>query len=109
HEESFGLDRLYEICKDARTICDDLQISRVIARPFVGTSPTDFKRTHHRKDFSQLPPRTTMMEHVLDAGLPTVGIGKIWNIFAGRGIQHSLETEDNTDGLRVLLPAIDTY
>lgn len=109
HEETFGLNRLYEVCASARRICDALQISRVIARPFVGSSSENFKRTHHRKDFSQHPPRKTMMEHVLDAGLPTVGIGKIWNIFDGRGIETSLETHDNTDGMRVLLEAMQNF
>lgn len=109
HEERFGLDRLYAICQSARRICDDLQISRVIARPFVGTCSADFQRTHHRKDFSQTPHAKTMMEHVIDAGMPTVGIGKIWNIFNGRGIQESLETHDNTDGLRTLIDALGRY
>lgn len=109
HEEAFGLERLYKICQAARALCDELQISRVIARPFVGASIGDFKRTHHRRDFSQRPPRKTMMEHVLDAGLPTVGLGKIWNIFAGRGIAESVETIDNTDGMRALLAALDQY
>ncbi len=107
HENRFGLDRLYKICERARVICDDLQISRVIARPFVGTSRADFKRTHHRKDYSQTPFSTTMMEPVIDAGLPTVGIGKIYNIFNGRGIQQSRDTHDNTDGMQTLLRVLD--
>lgn len=109
HEEKFGLDRLYEICKSARDICDDLKISRVIARPFIGKTATDFKRTHNRKDYSQTPPSKTMMEHVLDAGLPSVGIGKIWNIFNGKGIKDSLETHDNADGMQTLEKALTTY
>jgi phosphopentomutase len=109
HEEAFGLDRLYAISKSARKICDELQISRVIARPFVGNNAADFKRTHHRKDYSQTPPKKTMMEAILDAGLTTVGIGKIWNIFNGRGIKESLETEDNADGLKTLSRALGEY
>lgn len=109
HEEQFGLDRLYAICQSARRLCDQLQISRVIARPFVGSSAADFRRTHHRKDFSQTPHAKTMMEHVIDVGLPTLGIGKIWNIFNGRGIQQSLETHDNTDGMRTLLEALERH
>ena len=59
HEESFGLERLYEICKSARKICDELQIGRVIARPFVGNPDegTPFKRTYNRKDYAQTPVR----------------------------------------------------
>ncbi|MEW6056884.1 MAG: phosphopentomutase [Bdellovibrionota bacterium] len=109
HEKHFGLERLYAISKSARKICDELQISRVIARPFLGDSSAGFKRTHHRKDFSQTPPEKTMMEFVLEQGQPCVGIGKIWNIFNGRGISQSLETEDNADGLRTLERALDEY
>lgn len=106
HEETFGLERLYEICQIARRIADEAQIGRVIARPFLGSTPDDFRRTHHRRDFSQTPPRKTAMEYVLDAGCPTVGIGKIWNIFNGRGIEHSIETHDNTQGLRTILSTL---
>ena len=81
----------------------------MIARPFVGANAKDFKRTHHRKDLSQTPPEKTMMEFVIDAGLPTIGIGKIWNIFNGRGIQESLETHDNADGLKTTLEALEKY
>jgi phosphopentomutase len=100
---------LNAIGKSARLIADELQLSRVITRPFLGKTASDFKRTHHRKDLSQTPPRKTMMEFVIDAKLPTVGIGKIWNIFNGRGIQQSLETEDNADGLKVLEAALNTH
>ncbi|MBI2604631.1 MAG: phosphopentomutase [Deltaproteobacteria bacterium] len=109
HEEAFGLERLYAISKSARKICDELRISRVIARPFAGKTAADFKRTPRRKDLSQTPPKKTMMEHAIDAGHKTTGIGKIWNIFNGRGIQESLETEDNADGMRVILKTLETH
>lgn len=109
HETAFGLERLYLISKSARKLCDELQISRVIARPFIGNNHTDFTRTYHRKDYSQTPPEKTMMEYIIDAGLTTVGVGKIWNIFNGRGIQESLETHDNTDGMATTLKALDEY
>lgn len=109
HEETFGLQRLLEISKSARQICDTLNISRVIARPFVGTDPSNFKRTHHRKDYSQHPPSKTMMEYIIEAGLPSIGIGKIWNIFNGRGVEISIETEDNDDGMRTILTAMDEH
>lgn len=107
HEEKFGLDRLYAISRSARKICDRLRISRVISRPFVGNTPETFKRTHHRKDFSLNPPRKTMMEFIAEAGLPCVGIGKIWNIYNGRGITRSIETESNTHGLDILQQALE--
>ena len=109
HEESFGLDRLNAIGLSARKLCDELKISRVITRPFLGKTAADFTRTHHRKDLSQTPPRKTMMEFVLEAGLPSVGVGKIWNIFNGRGIGESLETHDNADGLKTLDIALGKY
>ena len=106
HEESFGLERLDAICRRARVLCDDLQISRVIARPFVGNSPADFRRTAHRHDYAQTPPTMTMMEPVIEAGLSTLGIGKISHIFNGRGIEQSIETHDNRDGMRATLQAL---
>ncbi len=109
HEDSFGLEHLYDICQVARGIADELQLGRVIARPFVGASADDFQRTHHRRDFSQTPPRKTVMQYVAELGLPTVGLGKIWNIFNGAGLQYSVETDDNADGLRAIIAALDEY
>lgn len=103
HEESFGLQRLHDVCRQARAgVASDLGISRVIARPFLGKTAADFKRTHNRKDFALTPPSKTMMEFVLEAELPVIGVGKIWNIFNGRGIPESIETHDNAEGLQVL-------
>ena len=105
HEEAFGLQRLYDICKSARKICDELQVGRVIARPFIG-NPAEgkpFKRTYHRKDYSQIPFGDTILDHLVRKGVATLGIGKISNIYAGRGIQKNIDTEGNTDGIRVLI------
>ena len=109
HEEAFGLERLYEISLVARRIVDEVQISRVIARPFVGTSAKDFKRTHHRKDYSQTPPGQTAMELARSFKVPTIGVGKIWNIFNGAGLEHSIETHDNADGLKAIEAALRDY
>lgn len=108
HEGAFGLDRLYSICKSARRICDELQISRVIARPFVGDpgKGEPFKRTYHRKDLAQPPYRATGLDLLRDKGVPTLGIGKISSIYAGQGIAESIDTAGNTDGIRVLLERI---
>ncbi|MGK5082340.1 phosphopentomutase [Bdellovibrionota bacterium FG-1] len=110
HEESFGLERLYSICKSARKLCNELQISRVIARPFVGnpSQGIPYKRTYHRKDYSQLPFAPTYLDHLHHQGIPTLGIGKISNIYAGQGIAKNIDTEGNTDGLRVLLEQLDS-
>lgn len=108
HEEAFGLQRLYDICKSARKLCDPLQISRVIARPFVG-NPTEgkpFKRTYHRQDYSQLPYSPSYLNLLTEKGVETLGIGKISAIYAGQGIQKSIETQGNTHGIQVLIEQI---
>lgn len=105
HEESFGLQRLYDVSKVARKICDELGISRVIARPFVGNPDkgTPFKRTYNRKDLAQLPFGRTVLDLLVEAGVPTLGIGKISSIYAGKGIEKNIDTAGNTDGIRVLI------
>ena len=103
HETTFGLERLYSICKSARKICDELNIGRVIARPFVGKTSADFKRTYHRKDLAQLPPSKTYLDMLCSFGIPTLGIGKISSIYAAQGIQQTIDTEGNTDGMKVLI------
>lgn len=110
HEEAFGLPRLYEVSKSARKICDELGISRVIARPFVGNPEkgVPFKRTYNRKDLAQLPFGHTVLDLLVDAGIPTLGIGKISSIYAGKGIQKNIDTAGNTDGIRVLLEQAKT-
>ncbi|MCC7441746.1 MAG: phosphopentomutase [Bdellovibrionales bacterium] len=105
HEESFGLERLDSICESARVICDELRVGRVISRPFLGegTKEKPFKRTYNRKDYSLEPPADSYLDFLVKAGVPTLGIGKITYIYAGRGIEENLFTEGNTDGIRVLL------
>jgi phosphopentomutase len=110
HEESFGLERLFKICKSARKIGDELQLGRVIARPFVG-NPAEgkpFKRTYNRKDYAQLPFSRTYLDSLVEAGVSTLGVGKISNIYAAQGIQENIDTAGNTDGLKVLLEQIKT-
>jgi phosphopentomutase len=105
HEETFGLERLYSICKSARKICDELQVGRVIARPFIGNPQEGkpFQRTYNRKDYAQKPSGKTYLDHLCSAGIPTLGIGKISNIYAAQGIQSNIDTKGNTDGIRVLI------
>jgi phosphopentomutase len=105
HEEAFGLERLYKISKSARKICDELQLGRVIARPFVGdpTKGVKFTRTYNRKDYAQLPFARTILDELTSQGVPTLGIGKISNIFAAQGIADNIDTKGNTDGIRVVI------
>lgn len=109
HEETFGLERLYEVCKSAREICDELNLGRVIARPFIGdpSKGAPFKRTYNRKDYAQLPFGPTVLDRLTEAGVPVLGVGKISNIFAGIGVPRNIDTRGNTDGLRVMLECMD--
>lgn len=110
HETTFGLERLYSICQSARRIGDELQLGRIIARPFVG-NPTlgkPFQRTYHRKDLAQPPFRQTYLDVLRQFDVLTLGIGKISSIYADHGIKTSIETHGNTHGLQVLLEQLKT-
>ncbi len=102
HEKHFGLERLYECSRIAREILDSYGVGRVIARPFVGEAGS-FKRTYNRRDYSMPPPRDTVLDRVKKSGLPVVGIGKIEDIFAARGVTESVHTEGNRDGMRATI------
>lgn len=102
HETHFGLERLYEVSKIAREILDPYGIGRVIARPFVG-EPGSFQRTYNRRDYSMPPPRDTVLDRVKKAGLPVVGVGKIEDIFAARGVTESIHSEGNRDGMQATI------
>lgn len=89
HETAFGLDRLYAVCKVARELLAPYNIGRVIARPFAGTSPENFKRTGNRHDYALPPPRPTLLDAVCKAGGEVFAVGKISDIFAAQGVTHS--------------------
>lgn len=103
HEEVFGLQRLWDLCKTARTLLDErgIRIGRVIARPFLGSCAADFKRTGNRHDYS-LMPGETVLNRLQTAGVTTIGVGKISDIFAGSGISESHPTPSNAEGLVVI-------
>ena len=110
HEESFGLQRLYEICKIARELSYALNIGRVIARPFAGTTANNFRRTGNRKDYAVLPPSPTLLDALSIAGRDVVSIGKIGEIYAHSGTGREIKvaghdllfqtTLENMDGLK---------
>lgn len=107
HEEVIPVEELYEICKIAREILQgDHAVARVIARPFVGKSG-QYVRTYNRADFSLKPPHHTLLDCVEKAGMEVIGVGKIWDIFAGQGITKALHTEGNMDGVNKTLEAMD--
>lgn len=98
HEDKIPLAELYAACETARRLCDPLQVGRVIARPYVGT-PGHFVRTYNRHDYGMPPPAPTVLEALARAGVPVVGVGKIGDIFSGRGLSASWRTAGNRDGL----------
>ncbi len=108
HEETFGLQRLYELCYMARRLCDPLKIGRVIARPFVGTDATGFRRTAHRKDFAMPPPPGHLLDLASAAGRAIVSIGKIGDIFAHRATGQELKGADNDANFDHMLAALQS-
>jgi phosphopentomutase len=107
HEATIPLDELYRACAIARELLvGEHVVSRVIARPFLGT-PGDYRRTPHRKDFSIAPEGATLLDRLAEAGVPRVGIGKVDDLFAGRNIT-SEHTPTNADAYRLIEEALDT-
>jgi phosphopentomutase len=105
HNDVIPLDRLYEISRIARKHCNDWQVGRVIARPFIG-EPGSFQRTYDRQDFALAPHSPTLLDHAKAAGLQVFGIGKIEDLFAGVGLTDAVHTEGDRDGLERTVSAI---
>jgi len=105
HVDVIPLPELYDICRAAREmLCGEHAVGRVIARPFKG-APGRFRRTTDRRDFSLPPMGDTLLDKAKAAGLPVVGIGKIEDLFAGRGLTEAVHTAGNTDGMARTLDA----
>jgi len=107
HEESFGLQRLYELCDIARELVDEYDIGRVIARPFVGDSPENYVRTGNRRDLTTPPPAPTVLDKLVDAGGEVVSIGKIADIYAHQGITKKIKASGNAALFDATLEALD--
>jgi len=97
HEQSFGLDKLLELCQVAREVLDEYNIGRVIARPFIGSCADDFSRTGNRRDLSVLPPAKTLLDFSKAAGNQVISIGKISDIYAEQGITHKVKATGLSD------------
>ncbi len=99
HEDIVPPEQLYEYCRIARKLLKGKHgVGRVIARPFVGT-PGNFKRTANRHDFSLEPPTATLLDAVKAAGLDSIGVGKIYDIFAGIGLTEHVYNQSNQNGM----------
>ncbi len=104
HEEIVPVEELYRYCRIARELLvGEHGVGRVIARPFVGPVDGKFVRTGRRHDFSIEPPSVTMLDQLKNAGMDVIAVGKIRDIFAGRGITESVYTAGNEEGIEQLL------
>lgn len=95
HEESFGLDRLYDLCDIARELVDEYKIGRVIARPFVGDGPDNYVRTGNRRDLTTSPHAPTVLDRLTAAGGEVISVGKIADIYAHQGIGKKIKATGN--------------
>lgn len=95
HETHFGLERLLALCETARQLVDDYNVGRVIARPFVGEHRGEFTRTGNRRDYTTPPHRPTLLDKLQAGGGEVIAVGKIRDIFAGRGISRSIKADGN--------------
>lgn len=106
HEDIVPVEKLYEYCTIAREILQgEHAVGRVIARPFTGEHP--FTRTSNRHDFSLVPPRDTMLDLLKKAGYDTLSVGKIYDIFAGKGVSELNRTSCNDEGMELTLKMQD--
>jgi phosphopentomutase len=107
HEDVVSIDELYRYCEIARDLCkDEYGVGRVIARPFEGTYP-DYKRTSRRHDYSLMPPSLTMLDELKEKGYDVIAVGKINDIFAGKGVTKMTRTKDNADGIDQTIELMD--
>jgi len=106
HEEVIPLWELYKICETAREILrGPNEVGRVIARPFLG-SPGSFTRTPNRHDYAVPPPRGMLLDRLEERRVPVHSVGKIFDVFLGRGIEDSAKTRNNADGMARTMEAM---
>lgn len=105
HEDVIPLKELYRICEIAReiTMKKEWLVGRVIARPYVGNSPEDFTRTSNRHDYALQPPEDTVLDALKEKGYEVISVGKIFDIFNGKGLTESNRTVSNEDGMNKVI------
>jgi len=105
HEKYFGLEELYRVCKITREICMDpkYMVGRIIARPFVGESKDEFKRTPNRHDYALSPTGKTVLNSLMDKGYDVISVGKIKDIFNNSGITEAYKSESNNNGMDITI------
>jgi phosphopentomutase len=107
HEELFGRERLYELCKLARKLVDPYNVGRVIARPFLGEKG-NYYRTPHRKDYAVLPPGKTLLDKLVANQGTVIAIGKVADIYAHQGISQEIKADSNLELFDATLAALKT-
>lgn len=107
HEEYFGLQRLYDVCKVARELTYAMNIGRVIARPFLGSAAANYARTPNRKDFAVIPPSPTLLNVLTDAGREVISVGKIGDIYAHSGTGQEFKASGNASLMAETLRHMD--
>ncbi|WP_321532439.1 phosphopentomutase [uncultured Desulfuromonas sp.] len=105
HEDLWPPEKLYELCRGMRQVLNDWQVGRVIARPFVGDRADNFRRTERRHDFS-MQPQPMILDDLAEHKIDVVAVGKIQDIFCGRGISKHYPTRDNADGMEKITAAL---
>ena len=108
HEEYFGLDKLYALCTLARELVDEWQIGRVIARPFTGSRKGAFQRTGNRRDYTTPPHAPTLLDRLVEDDGEVISVGKVSDIFAGRGISKTIKAHGNQELFDATLEALAT-
>ena len=106
HEDFFGLDKLYTLCRAISPTLHKMRVGRVIARPFLGSCSKDFVRTENRKDFAIHPPALTLCDYVQNANKTVCAIGKINDIFSGKGIDKVLKGRNDSDLMKQLFEQV---
>lgn len=100
HEEIIPIDELYRMCEIAREmLVDDKMVGRVIARPFIGSNSKDFTRTANRHDYALAPFNKTMLEYIEESSQSVIAVGKIKDIFTGKGVTDAITIKNNMDGV----------
>ena len=108
HEEYFGLDQLYALCRLARGLVDEWQIGRVIARPFTGSRKGIFQRTGNRRDYTTPPYAPTLLDRLVEDGGEVISVGKVADIFAGKGISKTIKAHGNQELFDATLDVLTT-
>ncbi len=106
HEDVISAEELYDSCLLARHILDPYNVCRVIARPFRGRQGK-FVSTYQRRDFAMPPPRATVFDHLRARGLPVVGVGKVSDLFSGRGVSETIHSRGNTDSVIKMIETME--